>query len=232
MSGDALWVFGYGSLIWRPGFPFAERAPATLTGFNRSFCVYSTHHRGTERRPGLVLGLDIGGVCHGCAYRVAASDAAEVLSYLRAREQVNGVYREVQVPVDVRGAADRRVLAIAYIVERAHPSYAGRLSPMRQAELIRAAEGISGPNIDYLANAVDQLPGGFADTRALSRVLALVHPFFRRSARNGAASSPSARALVAASRAQGGRVRQPKRAERRRFLYRMNCPGLSVSAGS
>src|ERR1700741_5289250 len=92
-KGD-LWVFGYGSLICRPGFEFIERVPARLIGEPRALCVYSFVHRGTPQKPGLVLGLDRGGACRGIAFRVAAKHRASTLAYLRAREQVTSVYLE------------------------------------------------------------------------------------------------------------------------------------------
>src|SRR6201995_4229898 len=95
MAGsEDLWVFGYGSLIWRPGFSFAERRIATIHGYHRSLCIYSHVHRGTPERPGLVLGLDRGGACAGVAFRVAAARRVETLGYLRERELVTSVYRE------------------------------------------------------------------------------------------------------------------------------------------
>ena len=96
-----LWVFGYGSLMWRPGFAYEDAQHARLTGYRRCFCIYSVHHRGTARRPGLVLGLDRGGACEGIAYRVAARNAAETIRYLRAREQVNGVYRDADEAANI-----------------------------------------------------------------------------------------------------------------------------------
>ena len=123
-SGD-LWVFGYGSLMWRPGFPFLERRHAHLHGYHRALCVYSHVHRGTPERPGLVLGLDRGGRCHGVAFRVAPEEAAETVQYLREREQVTAVYVERRLPVRLAGG--ETVAALAYVVDRGHPQYAGRL---------------------------------------------------------------------------------------------------------
>ena len=148
------WVFAYGSLMWNPGFPFAEARRAVLNGFHRAFCVYSVHYRGTALRPGLVLGLDRGGVCHGLAFRLAPETEAVALAYLRQRELIYGVYREARVLVDV--AADvaaepaRAVWAVTYIAERAHPAYAGRLPMMRQAAFNRRSAGLGGTNLDYL----------------------------------------------------------------------------------
>src|SRR5271169_232419 len=99
-AGD-LWVFGYGSLKWRPGFAFLERVPARLIGLHRALCVFSFVHRGTPKRPGLVLGLDRGGMCRGVAHRVAAEARAETLHYLRAREQVTTVYVETMRQIEL-----------------------------------------------------------------------------------------------------------------------------------
>ena len=222
MSADGdLWVFGYGSLMWKPGFPFVERAKGVAIGYRRGFCIYSTHHRGTAERPGLVLGLDRGGTCHGVAYRVASSQRSDVLCYLRAREQINGVYREVLMPVDLDGPGGE-ILAVGYVVERAHPSYAGELPLPLQARMIREATGLSGPNIDYLVNTVCHLDElGLAEPR-LDRVLTLAHPFFRRAVRANGAASPEARTLVALSRARKPLVRMPGPAERRRFRFRIH----------
>jgi glutathione-specific gamma-glutamylcyclotransferase len=164
-----LWVFGYGSLMWRPGFAYEEVVPATLSGYRRCFCIYSVHHRGSPTRPGLVLGLDRGGICHGVAFRVAAVHAAGTLAYLRAREQVNGVYREASREIDL--GQGRRVTGLMYIAERDHPSYTGRLSIDRQAALIRAAHGLSGTNLDYLANTLAHLEHLSIRERELERIM-------------------------------------------------------------
>jgi len=154
---EDLWVFGYGSLMWRPGFAFVERVPARVIGLHRGLCVYSFFHRGTPERPGLVLGLDRGGACRGIAFRVLAAERPATLAYLRAREQQNNVYRET-----VRGAllldgSDRRVNALCYVVDRRHAQYAGRLSLPEQLHLVRQGHGRSGPNRDYVLATVAEI---------------------------------------------------------------------------
>jgi cation transport protein ChaC len=145
---EDVWVFGYGSLMWRPGFAYAERQMATLRGYHRALCIYSHVHRGTPERPGLVLGLDRGGSCRGVAFRVEAAARAATIAYLRAREQVTGVYLEVTVPVVLIDG--RRVEAIAYVVDRTHAQYAGRLADDRLLALVRQGTGQSGNNPDYI----------------------------------------------------------------------------------
>jgi cation transport protein ChaC len=214
-----LWVFGYGSLMWRPGFAYEDVRPATLLGFRRCFCIYSTHHRGSPDRPGLVLGLDRGGVCHGLAFRVASEHRVATLDYLRAREQVSGVYRETHVPVMLDGEQGREVLALAFIVERAHPGYAGRLPLAEQAHLIRGARGISGANLDYLINTLAHLHRLGIREPELTRILTHIGSHFARMPVNGQAS-PGATALLKACRHLPTNVPRLKSGERRRFVYR------------
>src|SRR5262245_6906851 len=154
---EDLWVFAYGSLIWRPGFAHLERVPARLIGAHRSLCVYSFVHRGTPERPGLVLGLDHGGMCRGIAYRVAAAARGETLAYLRAREQVTSVYIERVRPVLLLDHAAERVQAVCYLVDRSHAQYAGRLSLAEQLHLVRHGHGKSGQNRDYVLETVKAL---------------------------------------------------------------------------
>jgi cation transport protein ChaC len=150
LTGDdgGIWVFGYGSLMWNPGFPVQERRVATLAGYHRALCVYSHFHRGTPEAPGLVLGLDRGGACRGVAFRVAAPDVMETVAYLRAREQVTSVYLERQVMIRPDGHAP--VTALTYVVDRAHRQYAGRLADDELLRLVRGARGQSGRNPDYV----------------------------------------------------------------------------------
>jgi cation transport protein ChaC len=172
--GD-LWVFGYGSLMWRPGFDFEEQAPARLIGEHRALCVYSFVHRGTPEKPGLVLGLDRGGACRGVAFRVAENNRAATVAYLREREQVTSVYREVMRSVWLQDDARRRVSALVYVVDRGHVQYAGRLSPADQLRLVRQGHGVSGPNRDYVLSTVQSLEAqGFRDPN-LHRLAAQLH---------------------------------------------------------
>jgi len=164
-NGD-LWVFGYGSLMWRPGFRFAEKSPALLRGAHRALCVYSVRHRGTTEKPGLVLGLDHGGSCHGIAFRVAAADVAETHAYLTEREQMNRVYREVLRPIRLQDG--RTVPALAYIVDRSHTQYARGLTHETLLAHIRQGHGESGACRDYVLNTLASLAELGIDDHALS----------------------------------------------------------------
>ena len=150
-----LWVFGYGSLMWNPEFPHTDRRMALLHGYHRRFCVYSHRYRGTPEKPGLVLGLDHGGSCHGVAFEVAPRDATEVLAYLWGREMVTGVYRPRLLPLDL--ADGRRVKACCFVADRRHRQYCGGLDADRTLTMILNAEGARGPNAEYLLNTVDHL---------------------------------------------------------------------------
>jgi glutathione-specific gamma-glutamylcyclotransferase len=163
-TGD-LWVFGYGSLMWRPGFDVVERVHARLIGMHRALCVFSFVHRGTPERPGLVLGLDHGGMCRGIAFRVAASARASTIAYLRAREQVTSVYRETMRRIVLEDEARRQVTALCYIVDRGHIQYAGRLTVAEQLHYVRQGHGRSGPNRDYVLETVRALEAlGYRET--------------------------------------------------------------------
>jgi cation transport protein ChaC len=152
-----LWIFAYGSLMWRPDFPFMQRVDARLVGAHRALCVYSFVHRGTPERPGLVLGLDQGGACRGIAYRVSVTTRRDVVAYLRKREQVTSVYREVIRPIWLRSRPEQRVPGLCYMVDRGHAQYAGRLSLDQQLHHVRQGHGISGANRDYVMATVAAL---------------------------------------------------------------------------
>ena len=152
-----MWVFGYGSLLWNPGFEVAEKAIARLPGYARSFCMRSIHHRGTEENPGLVLALDEqpDHACEGVALAVRAGDEEETLAYLRERELISSAYVERELHVDL--VDGRRVLALVYVVARDHVQYCGGLPLEEQAQIMSRAVGGMGPNTEYLFNTTSHL---------------------------------------------------------------------------
>lgn len=152
-----LWVFGYGSLIWNPGFEVAERSLARLDGYHRSFCMWSVHHRGTEESPGLVLALDKAenATCEGVAFRAASGHEEATLQNLRERELVSSAYLEKWVLLSLTDG--RLVEAVAYVVDPDHAQYTGDLPLSTQAEVISRAVGGRGPNTEYLHNTADHL---------------------------------------------------------------------------
>jgi cation transport protein ChaC len=169
---DRRWVFGYGSLMWRPGFDYLERRGAVLHGRRRAFCIYSVHHRGTLARPGLVLGLAPGGSVRGVAYRVADERWEVVIAYLKEREQPTETYVEASARVRLADGAARR--AVVFLSDVAHPQWAGVLSLETQADLIAGARGLSGRNIDYLRDLMAHLRTERIVDRTLERLLGMV----------------------------------------------------------
>jgi cation transport protein ChaC len=170
------WVFGYGSLVWRPGFAYVERRLATIHGYHRALCILSHVHRGTPERPGLVLGLDRGGSCRGIAFRVADTLREATLAYLREREQVTSVYLELVRPVRLDDG--RLVNAVTYAVDRQHGQYSGALTPDEVVRLVRQGIGHSGANPEYILNTYEHLLMAGIRDRALKRIvdnLALTH---------------------------------------------------------
>ncbi len=164
MDAEDLWVFAYGSLMWRPDFAYEERVGARVFGFHRALCIYSHHHRGTAERPGLVLGLDRGGSCVGLCFRIAASERTATLEAVRARELISGVYAEIAAPV--RLADGRRLVAVTYVAKRDHEQYAGALDTIEVARLVAQGHGQYGPNIDYVRNTQAHLAAmGLRDAR-------------------------------------------------------------------
>lgn len=147
MDGS-LWVFGYGSLIWDPGFPVAERRIGRVTGWHRSFCMRSIHHRGTVEAPGLVLALDIapGAACQGVAFRVSPGAEAVTLAALRDRELVSSAYLERQLEVQTDAGP---VQALTFVIDPGHAQYC-HLDLEEQARIIARASGGRGANRDYL----------------------------------------------------------------------------------
>lgn len=165
-DGGELWVFGYGSLMWRPGFPHLEAHTALIRGVHRAACVISHRHRGTRERPGVVMGLDAGGSCKGRVYRVAAPEAAGVLDYLHDREMGGyDVYKPSKRQVLILTDGQRRLVsALCFVVDRYHDQYAGRMSRSDLITHIRQGVGEGGTCRDYFENLVRHLDDlGIAD---------------------------------------------------------------------
>ena len=169
MEERDLWVFAYGSLIWRPGFAYADRRRATLPGYRRRFCMASIRYRGTPEAPGLVLALapDPDGECAGLAYRVPAAEARPVHAYLQERELVSYAYLERHLAVTLE--TGETVEALTYVTDPDHPQYRGALTLAEQAEIIARARGPMGPNIEYLMQTEQALAShGLADPEMLT----------------------------------------------------------------
>lgn len=151
---EDFWVFGYGSLMWNPGFSYLDSTIAKVHGYHRSFCLRSRNYRGTVERPGLVLGLDRGGCCHGVAFKVSKDTSNEVLDYLFDREMLRDSYH----PRWVKAACGPEIRpALSFVINRNGPDYAPRLSYDEQSETIAQAIGGRGSNYDYLASTIEQL---------------------------------------------------------------------------
>lgn len=149
------WVFGYGSLIWNPGFEVLKKERAVLHGLHRSFCVYSWVHRGTQENPGLVLGLDKGGSCHGMAMLAPGKSRDEIIDYLRARELVTDVYLECWRKVRLTNG--EQVSALVYRADQNHKQYSCGLSLDEQTKIVRKSQGKSGHNVDYVKSTVSAM---------------------------------------------------------------------------
>lgn len=175
-SDAPLHVFGYGSLMWNPGFPHVSAHPALLRGYHRRFCLWSRHYRGSPEAPGLVLGLDRGGACRGMVFRVPPPDAAAALDYLDARENLGEepVYDRRLLPVRLLDSG-ALVQAVAYVARRAHRAYC-RPSPATAAAAIAGGVGTAGANRDYLLNTQAQLRALGVRDAGLDRIAALLPP--------------------------------------------------------
>jgi cation transport protein ChaC len=154
---DRLWIFGYGSLIWNPGFPVADRQIARLDGWHRSFCMRSIHHRGSLDAPGLVLALDRqeDARCDGVAFAVTPGHEDATIATLRERELVSSAYLEARLPVTLRQGG--QVNALVYVIDPDHDQYCGGLPPEEQARIIARSVGGRGSNRDYLFSTADHL---------------------------------------------------------------------------
>ena len=154
-SDDDIWVFGYGSLMWNPGFDYLEVKRARMQGVHRAPCIYSWVHRGTRERPGIVLGLARGGACVGKAFRIDVKKSEEILNYLRTRELVTNVYLE-RTRFGILETGER-VSMVTYIADTKHEQYAGHLTNDQLVDQIRGAVGKSGPNESYIIDTAEHL---------------------------------------------------------------------------
>lgn len=168
-----LWVFGYGSLIWRPDFEFAERRPARVFGWHRALKMWSRVNRGTPECPGLVFGMLPGGSCHGMAFRVDQALAGPVLETLWRREMITGVYDPRWLPCRT---AQGTVRALAFTLSRKSPSHTGELSEQEYRRIFQQAQGIYGTTRDYAQATFDELQRLGIHDQALARLLTLAGP--------------------------------------------------------
>ena len=152
-----MWVFGYGSLIWNPGFEYQRSSVAILSGYARSFCIRSIYARGTKDNPGLGLALtkSPGAYCEGVAFAVTSQNTDAVIAYLRERELVSSAYLEMKLGAKLKDGVE--VQAITYVADTNHVQFVSELSLEEQAQSIASAAGNNGPNSEYLFNTVEQL---------------------------------------------------------------------------
>lgn len=216
--GD-LWIFGYGSLMWDPGFPYIQWAPAIVHGYHRALCVLSHRWRGTPERPGLVLGLIRGGACRGIAFRVARADVEATLQRLWAREMRRRVYHPRLLRVRLPG---REVRALGFVADTTHPAYAGELTIQQIAERIVNSSGARGPNLDYLTRTIEHLAELGVRDRNLMRVLAATR------ALRPPRGSPQARATALPAPAQSQHPTERRWSARNRSR---SLPGGAVRRG-
>jgi glutathione-specific gamma-glutamylcyclotransferase len=220
-KGGDLWVFGYGSLMWSPCFDYTRKSPGRAHGYHRALCILSTRYRGTQRKPGLVMGLCRGGSCWGVAYRIDAARLRRALERLWNREMSRRVYKPRLIPV--RLASGREVKALAFIADPAHPSYVRELDLHGRARLVAQGIGARGPCIDYIRNTLDHMHDvGVRDPhleRILHAALAL-RQNGKNDARPVACAAPPPAARQPEARAAGAvlrrATRRPPRAASRR----------------
>jgi len=175
MFEDGFWVFGYGSLVWNPGFEYQDRQIARLDDYARSFCMWSIHHRGTVENPGLVLALDAakGTYCDGVAFYVGATSANATLATLRERELISSAYVEKIHTIQLRNG--KKVMALTYVIDPEHEQYCGGMALEAQAKIIANAVGGRGPNPEYLHNTAAHLAEIGLEDSELNWLSARVH---------------------------------------------------------
>ena len=171
-GAEDLWVFGYGSLIWRPDFDFSERRPARVHGWHRALKMWSRINRGTPERPGLVFGLLSGGCCRGVVFRIPRDQGADILARLWSREMSTAVYDPRWLPAET---PDGRVRALAFTLSRKSPSHTGELSEEEYRAIFELASGIYGTTLDYAHRTLEELRRNDIRDRNLERLLRLIH---------------------------------------------------------
>lgn len=147
LEHNDVWVFGYGSLVWRPEFAYVERRPALLKGYHRALCLWSRVNRGTPERPGLVFGLDIGGSCRGVAYRIQASEVRNTFTELWKREMPTGAY--IPKWLSTR-TPEGDVQSLVFTIDRQRESYARGLTPLQLIQVVSGAQGTYGHCAEYV----------------------------------------------------------------------------------
>ena len=172
--GD-LWIFGYGSLMWAPGFRAAERKTGLVRGYHRAMCILSSRYRGTPEKPGLVMGLCRGGSCWGIAFRVPAARVRRVLGALWKREMLNKVYLPTMVRVTVgpkrRGRQVRQLRALAFVADTSHRQFVRELDLHGRARLVAQGIGERGRCVDYIRNTLEHMLALGVDDPHLARIL-------------------------------------------------------------
>ena len=166
--GD-LWVFGYGSLMWAPGFRPAEQKTGLVRGYHRAMCILSSRYRGTPEKPGLVMGLCRGGSCWGIAFRVPAARVRRVLGALWKREMLNKVYLPTLVQVTV--GPTRRIRALAFVADTAHRQFVRELDLHGRARLVAQGIGQRGRCVDYIRNTLEHMLALGVNDPHLARIL-------------------------------------------------------------
>jgi len=188
------WVFGYGSLMWSPCFPYREKRLARAHGYHRALCILSTRYRGTHRKPGLVMGLCAGGSCWGMAFRIGERDVRRTLTRLWHREMPRRVYQPRLVPIRLRGG--RRLRALAFVADPTHAAYVRELDLHGRARLVAQGIGVRGPCVDYIRNTLDHMHEVGVRDPHLERVLDAALSL-QNEGRAASAAAPLAGARVA-----------------------------------
>ncbi|PLC48497.1 gamma-glutamylcyclotransferase [Pollutimonas subterranea] len=172
-NGDEdVWIYGYGSLIWRPEFQFIEQRAALLHGYHRALCLWSRVNRGTPDKPGLVFGLDVGGSCRGMAYRIPAGDVPSTMEALWRREMPSGAY----IPRWLRCRTDHGIVsALTFTMNRYTDAYVRDLPAERLIDIVQSAHGSYGPCIEYVLETARALKQSNIQDKRLQLLVRELH---------------------------------------------------------